>query len=183
MTDENPTPAGDEDKTFTQAEVDAIVRKRAERVAADKYSDYNELKAAKARLDEIEAANATELEKAVAKARAEGAAEVQSKADQRLINAEARAIAAAEKFRNPGLAVKAIDLSGVKVGDDGTPDAKAIKELLSALAADEPYLIDAGPQRPAVDPTQGRPVGTPSKAEEGRAEAQRRFGTPGGVQQ
>lgn len=178
---EDLTPsATDADKTFTQAEVDAIVLKRAERVAADKYGDYADLKAAKTRLDEIEAANATELEKAVKKAREEGASEVRSDANTRLVRAEARALAAEAKFRNPGLAIKAIDLSEVKVSDDGTPDAAAIKTLLADLAKDEPYLIDEGKTRPKPDDAQGRPQNTPSKAEEGRAQARKRFGDPAG---
>ncbi len=180
---EDPPPDPPADKTFTQAEVDAIVLKRAERVAADKYGDYADLKAAKTRLDEIESANATELERAVKKAREEGASEVQAKANARLLGAEARALAAEAKFRNPGLAVKAIDLSEVKVSDDGTPDAAAIKALLADLAKDEPYLIDEGKQRPKPDEAQGRTTNTPSKAEEGRAEAERRFGKRAGTQQ
>lgn len=180
--DEPPTsgPINPDGKTFTQAEVDAIVLKRAERVAADKYGDYADLKAAKTRLDEIEAANATELEKAIKKAREEGASEVRSGANDRLVRAEARAIAAEAKFRNPGLAIKAIDLSEVEVSDDGTPDAAAIKTLLADLAKEEPYLIDEGKVRPKPDDAQGRPQNTPSKAEEGRSEARKRFGNPAG---
>ncbi|ROR91762.1 hypothetical protein [Nocardioides aurantiacus] len=173
---EDPPVDPPADKTFTQAEVDAIVLKRAERVAADKFPDYADLKAKAARVDELDAANATELEKAVAKARAEGAAEVQSSANTRLVNAEARALAAEQKFRNPGLAVKAIDLRDVKVSDDGTPDAAAIKTLLADLAKDEPYLIDEGKNTPRPDPTQGGGQGRPSKAADGLAEAERRFG-------
>lgn len=50
-------------KTFTQAEVDAMIRKRAERVAAEKYPDYAELQDKAKRLDQIEEANKTELQR------------------------------------------------------------------------------------------------------------------------
>lgn len=118
--------------------------------------------AAAKRLEEIEAANASELDKAVAKARDEGRAEVQSAANARLISAEARALAAEVKFRNPTLAVKAIDLSGVSVSDDGTVDVAAIRSALSDLAKADPYLVDDGKTpRPKPDDAQGRPPATP----------------------
>ncbi len=132
------------------------------------------------RLEEIEQANASELEKAVHKARSEGAAEVTEAANRRLVAAEARALAAEVKFRNPKLVIKALDLSAVKVADDGSIDDGAIRTLLAELAKEEPYLVDDGKVRPKPDTAQGRPPGTPSKAEEGRAEARKRFGTPAG---
>lgn len=168
------------DKTFTQAEVDSIVLKRAERVAADKYSDYGELQAKAKQLSQLEQASATDLEKAVAKARSEAQSEVRQETNAKLVAAEARAIAAEVKFRNPKLVIRALDLSGVKVADDGTIDDGAIRSLLTELAKDEPYLLDDGKVRPKPDPGQGRPQGTPSKAEDGRAEARKRFGTPAG---
>ena len=51
------------EKTFTQAELDAIVKDRLKR-ANEKYSDYEALKEKAAKFDELEAANKTELEKA-----------------------------------------------------------------------------------------------------------------------
>ncbi len=167
-------------KTFSQSEVDAIVLKRAERVAADKYSDYGELQAKAKQLSQLEQASATDLEKAVAKARSEAQSEVRQETNSKLVVAEARALAAEVKFRNPKLVIRALDLSGVKVTDDGTIDVTAIRTLLAELAKDEPYLLDDGKVRPKPDPGQGRPQGTPSKAEEGRAEARKRFGTPAG---
>lgn len=59
-------PAGDPagvPKTFTQEELDRIVGERLTRERA-KYPDYEEMKAKAARLDELEEANKTELEKA-----------------------------------------------------------------------------------------------------------------------
>jgi hypothetical protein len=172
----------DQSKTFTQAEVDSLILKRAERVAADKYSDYADLKTKATKLDEIEAANATELEKAVAKAKKEGAAEVQTSANEKLAKAEARALAAEAKFRNPTLAVKSIDMSGVKVSENGDVDAEAIKKLLADLAKDEPYMVDDGKVKPKPDDAQGRGDGQVSRAEAGKAEAAKRFGKPAGQQ-
>ena len=51
------------EKTFTQAELNAIVNDRLGREKA-KYSDYDDMKAKAAKFDELEEANKTELQKA-----------------------------------------------------------------------------------------------------------------------
>lgn len=56
-----------EEKTFTQAELDAVVKDRLKR-EREKYADYDAVKAKATKLDEIEAANKSELEKANEKA-------------------------------------------------------------------------------------------------------------------
>lgn len=55
------------EKTFTQAEVDAIVGERLARDRA-KYADYEDLKAKAAKYDEAEEANKSELQKATERA-------------------------------------------------------------------------------------------------------------------
>jgi hypothetical protein len=139
-------------------------------------TNERDLKAAQKRLAEFEAANATDLEKAVAKARAEAVAEITASVNSRLISAEARALAAAEGFRNPALAVKAIDLADVAVTDSGEVDATALKSALAELAKAEPYLLksDDGPRRPAPDKAQGQTVGKVSGAALGIEEARKR---------
>lgn len=57
------------EKTFTQADVDKIVTERLTRERV-KYSDYEDLKNKAAKLDEIEEANKTELQKATERAEA-----------------------------------------------------------------------------------------------------------------
>lgn len=52
-----------ENKTFTQEEVDNIVSSRLKREGA-KYADYEELKAKASKFDEMEEANKSELQKA-----------------------------------------------------------------------------------------------------------------------
>lgn len=157
------TPA--ETKTFTQDEVNAILakEKRAARPA-----DYDDLKAAAKKLADIEAANASDLEKAVKTARDEGRAEVLTAANERLVSAEARAAAAELKFKNPGLAIKSADLSEIKVSDDGEVDTAAIKTALEALAASDPYLVGEDPPKPP--PTfGGGPRPTPAAPTDPRA--------------
>lgn len=178
QTTEQP-PAVEEFKApASQEELNRIVGERLAR-ERQKFADYGDLKAKAKRLEEIEAASASDLEKAVKAAREEGAKAVTEAANKRLLSAEARALAAELRFRNPLLAVKAIDLTGVKVGDDGSVDADAVKGLLKSLAESEPYLVDDGKAavvRPKPDDAQGRGDGKPDRAAEGRAEALKRFG-------
>ena len=56
-----------QERTFTQDEVNAIVKGRLEKESA-KFADYEELQKKASKLDEIEEANKTELQKATEKA-------------------------------------------------------------------------------------------------------------------
>jgi transcriptional regulator len=64
---ETPESAPAETTTFTQQQVNDLIAKEKGKITS-KYADYGDLKAAAAKLEEIEAANATELEKAQKKA-------------------------------------------------------------------------------------------------------------------
>jgi len=59
----DPSGSGNEPRTFTQEQVDSIVKERLARAKATPPADYDELKAKAARLDEIEDAQKTELER------------------------------------------------------------------------------------------------------------------------
>lgn len=64
-----PTPEStveEQERTFTQSELDAIVRDRLAREKG-KYADYEEIKAKAIKFDEAEEANKTELQKATEK--------------------------------------------------------------------------------------------------------------------
>lgn len=136
----DPKPDPDPGKTFTQADVERIIAGRL-----SKYADYDDLKG---KLEELQNANASEQEKAIRQAREEGRKEVIETANQRLKTAEARAVAAEMRFRNPSLAVRTVDLAGVEVADDGSVDTDAIKAALDDLAKSEPYLIDDDGSKP-----------------------------------
>lgn len=62
--DNNATQGAPAEKTFTQAEMDAIIGDRLKRERA-KYADYSELQAKAAKYDEAEEASKSELQKAV----------------------------------------------------------------------------------------------------------------------
>lgn len=59
-----PTQTAEAEKTFSQAEVDEIVKKRLARSKNNTPADYDELKDKAAKFDELQAANKTELQKA-----------------------------------------------------------------------------------------------------------------------
>lgn len=58
------TQNAEEQKTFTQSEVDEIIKKRLARVKSETPADYEELKSKAQKFDELEDANKTELQKA-----------------------------------------------------------------------------------------------------------------------
>jgi hypothetical protein len=117
----------------------ALDRERDLRKAAEK--EAKEGRAAKAKVEEIEAASKPELERVRETAFKEGAAQALQQANSRLVAAEARALAAEAQFRSPATAVKLLDLSEVSVTDTGEVDTEAIKEALKRLGEDEPYLL------------------------------------------
>lgn len=151
----------------SQADLDRIINDRLAREKA-KFADYGDLKAKASRLDQIEAANATDLEKAVKAARTEGETEATTRANTRLVKSEARALAAVAQFRDPADAVAFLDLSEVKVDDSGEVDVASVKRLLDGLAATKPYLL--------VAPDDGKPRGDVAQGPRGTAGAS--GGTP-----
>jgi len=75
-------------------------------------------------------------------------AQATQRAQQMLITAEIKAQAAALGIVDPDAAAKLADLSGVKVGDDGT--VTGVREALEALLQAKPYLKASGPAKVGV---------------------------------
>lgn len=137
------------------AEKDLVISQRVAR-EREKYADYDSLKTKAAEYDKAIEAARTDQEKAVEAAKAEGRTEALTTANARLLSAEARALAAEAKFASPALAVRALDLSGVKVNDDGSVDADAIKSKLKELAESGAFVIETGEKsKPKPDRAQG----------------------------
>ena len=134
----NETP----ERTFTQAELDAIL---AGRLA--KFSDYD---AIKAELDKVKRESETETEKAIREARAEATSEALKKANARVVTAEARAIAAAEGWLYPNDAPRYLDIDAIAVNDSGEVDEGALKKALADAVKDRPALLKSDkPEVPA----------------------------------
>ena len=136
------------DKTFSQAEVDRIVKERLERERG-KFADYDEAKKAAARLKEIEDAQKSELEKLQERlTQFEDQAKQMAAENKRLkLDAKIASIAGtlgAVDPRDPNfvMATQAIDPDGAGADDE-------IKKAIEALKAQRPYLFGQV-QSPAV---------------------------------
>jgi hypothetical protein len=147
-----------EDAKFTQADVDRIVGE-AKRKA--KPADYDDLKSAAKRLADIEAANATDLEKAVAAAKRETEETIRGEVRRERV-LDRIEVLAAKDFADPEdarlrLGSRADDF----VNKDGQVDAEEIAKALKTLLDDKPHLkavqpdgrphgqADLGPRTPA----------------------------------
>ena len=124
------TTAGDAGKTFTQAELDAIIEKRLARAAKEKE---------KALEDERKRATMTETEKLrAAKEEAEAqAAKTLAAANEILIRAEVKSIAADMGLVDGDAAYALIDREDVEVKDG---KVKGVKEALEALVKEKPRI-------------------------------------------
>lgn len=137
------------EQKFTQEQVNAILAEEKRKTLA-KFEGFDDIKAKAARFEEIEAQNATELEKAVKKAADEARADMSGQTNNRLVRAEVKAMAAALGFHNPAVAATQLAgaFAGIKVSDTGDVDEKAVKALVEQLAKDEPYLVKTDTGRP-----------------------------------
>lgn len=146
-------------KTFTQEELDAIVR---DRLARDRKGreDYDDLKTKLAALEqaeeerrraELSATERLEAEKDAALKAAEAAKAERDKAltaaNQRLIKAEFRALARELNVRADAIddAYVLADLTSVSVDESGNPIG--VEDAVKALLTHKPYLVDV-PKKP-----------------------------------
>ena len=135
---------------FTQADVDRIVGERLTRERA-KYSDYDDLKTAAAKLAEIEAAQLTELEQAqqAREAAEQSATAAIANANTRLTQAEFLAEAAKLGATHPEDAYALADKAGVAVSEDGT--VTGVVEAVAALAEAGRLVMGAKQPPPRLD--------------------------------
>lgn len=155
--------------SFTQEQVNEIVRKRLEREAA-KFADYDAHKAAAEELKKLRqaqlsdqersAARATELEQKLADAQS-SETQLRMTIAERLIRAEVASVARDLEFADPDDAWRLADLAEVKADDELNVDRALVKKALEKLAKDKPYLLKAGggAPRPGTPPRTGRPDG------------------------
>lgn len=134
--------AGNEAKTFTQAEVDAMIKERLAR-ERKKHQQTNTT-AQQQSTDEGATAEGTPttVEVDVTEDARNKAAAIIAQANQRLIQALAQSEATKLNI-NPDYiadAVRLADLSAVKVADDGTVDTKSITAALEAVLTRMPIL-------------------------------------------
>ena len=132
-----------EAKTFTQEELNAILNDRLGREKA-KYSDYEELKSKAAKLDEMEEASKTELQKVTEKATA-----LQSELDSLKKADEIRQIREKVAKENgvPANLLKAETEEGC------VEEAKALLDFKKTVSPNYPQVRDAGEPQGTVKNT------------------------------
>lgn len=149
-------PADPPARVFTQAEVDAMIASRGEQWARQNFPDYDKHKKATEELETIRAANQTETEKAIQKAKSEGKTEAEQAAAgalaareaqyaTTLLRAEIKSQAAGLNFADPTDVVALLQseyLGKVKLDKDGELTGHdGLDERLKKLAKDKPYLV------------------------------------------
>jgi hypothetical protein len=139
-----------DDRTFSQADVDRIVKDRVARVKTAAPADYEDLKAKASRFDELEAANATELEKAQKRAieLEQQAKDSTARAQEALLRSAVVAEAARKNVVDPDAAVALLDRSTLELDADGSPTN--IAEAMDSLLKAKPYLT-GGATRGSAD--------------------------------
>ncbi|HSE45110.1 MAG TPA: DUF4355 domain-containing protein [Gemmatimonadales bacterium] len=159
-----PAPAPEPpaaERTFTQAELDKIVQDRLARAKRELPDDYEDLKAAKAELDEVKKSQLSELEQAQ-KAREEAekkAADALARANARLLQAEILREATEQKAIRPEHMHRLIDTESVTVGDDG--QVTGVQEAVKAFLETNPEYVGKGRVADPVD--QGARGTTPTQ--------------------
>lgn len=145
-----PTNGGGGDRTFSQADVDRIVQERLGR-ERQRFSDYEDLKAKAAKLDEIEAASKSELEKATERAsKAEQEAQqIREAANRRLVEAAVIAAATKAKVLKPEHMPRLIDTGSVTVGDDG--QVTGAEDAVTAFLEANPEYVGASARPGGAD--------------------------------
>lgn len=111
-----------------------------------------ELREAQAELERLKASSLTGQEKAIAEAKAQGAAEFQAKWRTAVLDNAALTVLAEKRITATELALRALDLSDVDVDPKtGRVDSTALQAKVDALVARYPMLApDAPPQLPGV---------------------------------
>lgn len=148
---EGATGGGDEGgnsggttKTFSQAEVDELVKNRLAR-ETKKYADYENLKTAAAELATLKAANATDLEKAVNTATTETRSAVAREYGEKLARGTLKAQLGTRMDAKVADELIADLNIGKFVGDDGEVDEEEITKAVDRLApAKGPRRVDLG---------------------------------------
>lgn len=137
----NPTTAGEGAKTYTQAELDALIEKRLAR-ERKKYQKQTTQTTDTNNTDDVSTTQVQEVTVDVTEEARQQAATIIAQANQRLIQALAQSEATKLNI-NPDYiadAVRLADLSKVTVNDDGTVDTKSITTALEAVLTRMPIL-------------------------------------------
>ena len=178
---QTPPPGGEPPKTFTQADLDRIIKERLTREQT-RFADYDDLKKAAGELQKLKDAQLSESEKLtkriaeleqVAADREAEAEATEAEVNKKLLHAEVRVLAATLNFIDPEEAWKLADLASATFGDDGKIDG--VKKPLEKLAKDKPHLLKAVTAGGSPPNKPGKTAPKDSELEQAMADARQRF--------
>lgn len=174
---------GEEEKKFSQADVNRLIQERLARAETKPPADYEDLKKKAQRLDELETAGASDLDKAnrrISELESENTTLKTSNAGyeeaERRRKIRSQILKAAKDSKDPeavaDLLLKDDDKNAVTIDDAGqvTNAESAVKQLLE----DKPYLAGTAS---AVDNGQGRNRGNGDGKASGLAAGRERYQT------
>jgi len=182
----DPTPGADDkdkdkERTFSQADVDRIIKERLTREQT-RFADYDDLKKAAEELTKLKEKDLSEqelltkriaeLEQAQADWDAQGKAR-ELEINEKLLRAEVRVLAATMNFIDPEEAWMLANLADVTFGDDGK--IEGVKKPLEALAKAKPHLIQAAGGGGSPPNKPGKTVTKDAELEKAQADARERF--------
>jgi hypothetical protein len=157
--------------TFTQADMDRVVKERLER-ERKKFADYGDLKKAAAKLKEIEDAQKSESDKLLEEL--EGLKEQNARLQQERIQMSIEQAVAAEaqrqKFARPELVYRLLDQDAIQVTEAGK--IEGVESAVKALSEAYPELLETTPRMSPTNLARG--------GQSGETDAQRRARIFGG---
>lgn len=152
-----PDPAPEaqtpEPRSFSQDDVDRIVKDRLARAKTEPPADYKDLQAAAARLAEIEEANKTETQKLSDKLAAAEKQRDDTLSEAKEIRLRSAILAEAAKpdrrVIDTDAVIALIDRDSLELDDTGTP--KNIAKAMDRLLEQRPFLVAQGGARGNAD--------------------------------
>lgn len=190
--DKKPVGTDDPPKTFTQEELDEIVKKRLERErnkSAEQYGDYDDVKAKLAEYEKAEEERKkqemTEIERLQAEKEeadkkaleaSEAAQKAQEKANTRILNTEIKSVARAFDANDPGDVLALLDKSTIQLDENG--NYQGVEEAVNALKESKPWMFKkvvgadaAGGANPGTNPRANEILALEKELEEAKTKA------------
>ncbi|MBG9644281.1 scaffolding protein [Bacillus thuringiensis] len=176
----------------SQEELDELVKKRLERErkkSAEKYGDYDDVKAKLAEYEKAEEERKkqemTEIERLQAEKEeadkkaldaSEAAQKAQEKANARILNTEIKSIARALDANDPGDVLALLDKSTIQLDESG--NYQGVEEAVTALKESKPWMFKkvvgadaAGGANPGTNPRANEILALEKELEEAKTKA------------
>lgn len=134
-------------------------------VLADLARERKKRQELQTQLEELQQAQMSEQDRAVAEARKAGETEATARVQRRIFTAEAKVAAAGKVqdptlFADPDVALKLLGFNEVPVDQAGDIDSEAISKAIDQLTQERPYLAATNGAKPSPGSADGGPRGS-----------------------